>query len=122
MPTYARIENGKVAELLETDGPIEGLFHPSLLWVECSSKVRERWSFADGLFAPPPPADPPPEPSPADIIEAEERATMLPRVVREFMLGYMEANATSAQLAKNPGYTKVKALDDRIKELRARIK
>jgi hypothetical protein len=59
---------------------------------------------------------------PAEIlIEREERATMLPRVVREFMLGFMEANATPAQLARNPGYVKVKELDSHIKALRAKL-
>lgn len=54
----------------------------------------------------------------ASTIAALEREHALPRVIREFMLGFMEANATPAQLAKNPGYVKVKALDERIKELR----
>jgi hypothetical protein len=63
-----------------------------------------------------------PEIPAAALIEREERATMLPRVIREFMLGFMEANATPAQLARNPGYVKVKALDDEIKVLRGKIK
>ena len=54
-------------------------------------------------------------------IDAAERSTMLPRVVREFMLGYFEANATPAQRANNPGYAKVKALDDSIKVLRTKL-
>jgi len=54
-------------------------------------------------------------------IAALEQTTMLPRVTREFMLGFMEANATPAQLAANVGYTKVKALDGQIKALRIKL-
>lgn len=57
--TYARIEGGLVAELLKTNGPIDGLFHPSLTWVKCSSSVKEGWSFSGGVFAAPAPAAPP---------------------------------------------------------------
>ena len=62
-----------------------------------------------------------PEVPPTALIEQAERETMLPRAVREFMLGYFEAYATPAQLAKNPGYAKVKALDDSIKVLRTKL-
>ncbi|MEE5118069.1 DUF4376 domain-containing protein [Pseudomonas alliivorans] len=33
MKTYARIDNGKIFELLETGGDISQMFHPDLLWV-----------------------------------------------------------------------------------------
>ncbi|MDO8932063.1 MAG: hypothetical protein Q7U97_06700 [Rhodocyclaceae bacterium] len=55
-------------------------------------------------------------------IAALETQTMLPRVTREFMLTFMEMNATPAQLAENVGYTKVKALDDQVRGLRAKLK
>ena len=54
-------------------------------------------------------------------IESEERNAMLPRVVREFMLGLTEAQFTPEQLALNTGYTKLKALDDGIKAKRKQI-
>lgn len=36
MKKYARIENNAVVELLETDGDITKMFHPSLHWVDCT--------------------------------------------------------------------------------------
>lgn len=60
MKTYARIQNALVAELLETDGNIVEMFHPSIIWVEISNlnpMPAIGWSYANGLFtAPPPPS------------------------------------------------------------------
>lgn len=75
----------------------------------------------------PEPADPEPAPSAASQIEALEASSGMPRVVRDFMLGSIEAEAakrglTYAQLrAANPGYRKVKELDERIIALRAQL-
>lgn len=70
-------------------------------------------------------------PEPADLpdpkiaiqaqIAALESSTMLPRVTREFMLVYMESQATPAQLAGLPAYVKVKALDTEIAALRSQL-
>ena len=68
------------------------------------------------------PDDPP---SPAAQIDALERLHMLPRPVRDVMLGLMEKEAaavglTPAQLrVANPGYRRVKELDEQIAALRA---
>jgi acyl dehydratase len=73
---------------------------------------------ADELRKPPPiPAS---EQAMAEIT-AMEREQMLPRVTREFMLGFMESTFTPEQLALNLGYTKVKAFDEQIKVLRAQL-
>lgn len=69
-------------------------------------------------------------------IDQRERATMLPRAVREFMLVAIEDKATIAGAAQgltkdqslavltanNPGYRNIKALDDRIAVLRQATK
>lgn len=68
----------------------------------------------------PEPADPPVRDIKAEI-DQMERATMIPRAVREFMLGYMESQFTPEQLAANPGYTKVKAFDAEVATLRSEI-
>ncbi|MDP2018983.1 hypothetical protein [Hydrogenophaga sp.] len=66
-----------------------------------------------------------PGPSPAEQIDALERQYMLPRPVRDVMLGLMEKEAaavglTPAQLRlANPGYRRVKELDEQIAALRA---
>lgn len=68
---------------------------------------------------------PAPEPTPQERIDALERETMLPRPVRDFMLIAMEVEAakqgiTPEQLRlANPGYRKVKELDEQIAALRA---
>lgn len=75
---------------------------------------------ADSLRAKP--AEPVP---PAAQIDALERLHMLPRPVRDVMLGLMEKEAaavglTPAQLRlANPGYRRVKELDEQIAALRS---
>lgn len=54
-------------------------------------------------------------------IEQKERSEMMPRAIREFMLMFMEANATPDKLEGNPGYKKVKAFDTDIKTLRGKL-
>jgi hypothetical protein len=62
---------------------------------------------------------------PKDAIRAQmeelERQQLMPRATREFMLMFMEANATPEILAVNPGYQAVKAFDNEIKVLRAQL-
>lgn len=55
MKTYARIQDGTVAELLRTDMPIAALFHPGLTWVDVSDQpgVAEGWSFNGTRFEKP---------------------------------------------------------------------
>lgn len=52
---WARIKNGTVAEI--TDINPEGRFHPSILWVPCSSDILPGWSY-DGEQCLPPTPDP----------------------------------------------------------------
>lgn len=62
---------------------------------------------------------------PKDAIRARidnlERQQLMPRATREFMLMFMEANATPDILAANPGYQAVKAFDNEIKALGAQL-
>lgn len=83
----------------------------------------------------PEPADPAPTPSAAQQIDALERAAMLPRASREFMLTFMEGKAVemgqaqgltpeqslAALRAGNTGYRRVKELDEQIDVLRAQL-
>lgn len=51
MKTYARIDNGIVAELFSTDGDITEMFHPDLVWVEVPDEaVAVGWTYAAGKF------------------------------------------------------------------------
>ena len=61
MTTFARIENGRVQELIA--GPLEGRFHPDLIatCVPCEPAVMVGWLW-DGVEFTPPPAPPPPPP------------------------------------------------------------
>lgn len=51
-------------------------------------------------------------------LEAEQ---LLPRATREFMLLFMETQFTPEVLELNPGYMAVKAFDNQIKDLRAKL-
>jgi hypothetical protein len=61
-------------------------------------------------------------------IEQEERNTMLPRAVREFILAAMVDKAASLGVDEptlyttNPGYKKLKDFDESIKTLRGKLK
>ncbi|WP_241261927.1 tail fiber assembly protein [Pseudomonas nitroreducens] len=56
MSQYARIFDGKVAELFETDGDITEMFHPDLIWIEIPSglnvSIDWTWSADSGFSAP----------------------------------------------------------------------
>lgn len=56
-----------------------------------------------------------------ETIDRIERENMMPRATREFMLAFMEASFTPAQLTTNIGYQKVKALDDQLRAERAKL-
>jgi hypothetical protein len=62
---------------------------------------------------------------PKDAIKAQiaslEQSQLMPRATREFMLMFMEANATPEILAANFGYQAVKAFDLQIKALRDQL-
>ena len=55
MRTYARIQNGIVAEVLKTDGDITHMFNPALVWIDVSSQadIREGWHFDGTHFTAP---------------------------------------------------------------------
>lgn len=55
MRTYARIDNGIVAELFQTPGSITGMFHPSLIWVDVTATggVTVGWTYDGSSFAAP---------------------------------------------------------------------
>ena len=52
---YARVEQGVVRELLETEQQIEELYHPDLLWMDIGDMqgVCPGWVVGDDGFAPP---------------------------------------------------------------------
>jgi hypothetical protein len=72
MKTYARIEDGLIAELLRTEDDITSLFHPALSWVEVSSQpdIAVGWHFDGTDFTPP---SPPPPAAPGPTIAELQR-------------------------------------------------
>lgn len=59
MKTYARVENSIVVELFDTSGDIFKMFHPDMIWVECSgSKCDVGWEYSGGTFLKPNALDP----------------------------------------------------------------
>jgi hypothetical protein len=65
MPTYARVQGSVVVELLSAPAGIEGMFNPSLSWVEVDPTlgVAPGWLWNGTKFqAPPPQSEPPSTP------------------------------------------------------------
>ena len=65
MKTFARVQDGRVVELLKTEASLTGRFHPALAWFEVSSVlgIAEGWSYDGEQFTPPPPTEPAPSPT-----------------------------------------------------------
>lgn len=59
MKTYARIQNGRVAELLKLGSDPSALYHPSLLWIDVSAmpSVALGWEYDGADFTPPQPGE-----------------------------------------------------------------
>ncbi|MFJ2457071.1 tail fiber assembly protein [Pseudomonas neuropathica] len=56
MRTYARVDDGRVLEIFETDGDITEMVHPNLILVEipAATLVVPGWLYANGVFSEPP--------------------------------------------------------------------
>jgi len=77
MRSYARINAGRVAELLATDQDITRLFHASLRWVEVTGKpVEVGWVMTANGFAAPP-AAPAAAPAPATVAQLQTQLAEL---------------------------------------------
>ena len=57
MPTYARIQDGRVAELVTSSSNIDQMYHPALRWMNVSSVtgIAEGWSYDEVTFLKPAP-------------------------------------------------------------------
>jgi hypothetical protein len=66
---YARIENGVVMEVIETDKDISTLYTPDLVWVSCDDSVDQRQLYVDGKFLPEQIVKPIPTPPPPTLSE-----------------------------------------------------
>lgn len=82
---YARIEGGKVFEVIppitDSEGaviPIQNRFHPDFvaMLVECPEGTQQGYIFNDGQFLPPPP---PTQPTHAELVEQAKAATRIQR-------------------------------------------
>ncbi len=73
MKTYARIENGVIAELLTTASDPAKIFHPLLTWRECITPGAEAgWlATATGFIAPPTPTAQPLQPITLPQLQAD---------------------------------------------------
>jgi hypothetical protein len=64
MLRYARISNGLVVELINSERDIAGLYHQTLHWIDVTNSpaVTEGWAFDGAKFIKPEPAQitPPP--------------------------------------------------------------
>lgn len=73
---YARIIDSVVAEVFETDGDIEKMFHPSLVWTECGNDVQTGWMYDGEGFAQPEPVEPEPY-VPQQVTRAQGKAALV---------------------------------------------
>jgi len=82
--------------------------------------VIQEWLAAGNT---PEPADPEPVPSAQSQIDDLERKDLIPRAVREFMLGSIqkEAQVGGKDPMLLPVYAKLRARDDQIVALRAKL-
>jgi len=66
MNTYARIQNGSVAELFESAADPSTLFNPTLVWEPVTTcGVAVGWVFCNGSFSAPTPVTPTPVATPS---------------------------------------------------------
>lgn len=73
---YCRIADGLVVNRTVFDGPIpQGWAAPGAIWIE-HEEAQIGWSYAEGVFAPPP-APPPGPPSPSDVVAEQRRRLAL---------------------------------------------
>lgn len=84
MTMYARVEQGVVREIVETDQRIEELYHPDLLWVgiQDTPDVRPGWIVWHDGFAPPEPEEIAPGAPPVDVAELVRRVDELREQIR----------------------------------------
>jgi hypothetical protein len=50
MKKYARIDDGIISDIFETDRDISELFHPKMIWAEAPAKSNASvgWNYIDG--------------------------------------------------------------------------
>lgn len=84
MTKYARVEQGAVRELLETDGRIDELYHPDLLWVNVQGMpdVRPGWIVGHDGFVPPEPEQIVASKPPIDVAELVRQVDELREQIR----------------------------------------
>ena len=103
MATKARIENGIVREILTAD-PFPP-FHPSLVWVECESDVREGWTWNGSLFAEP-------------VLSAEE---LNAPIKSEIVALEATQHRVVREATLTGDKTRLQAIEDQIAELRTKL-
>lgn len=106
---YYRAEDGTVFAV-EPDGSQDRAIRPGWVALTVDQVAAQRAAQQD----------------PRAVAQARIRALeldqLLPRAVREFILGYMQERATPEQLALLPAYVKLKEFDDLIAGLRAIVR
>lgn len=103
MTLYARIEEGVVAELLETSADIVTLFPPALVWAPAPAGVQQGWSFDGNIFSAP--VAQPFRPTDGAMAELTARIDRLLDVISGMQSDYITAgdmaNASLCRDAKN---------------------
>lgn len=95
MKKYARIQNGRVMELVETKTNVSDMYHPALRWVDATAitHVAPGWHY-DGVHWTPPA---PPKPAKgASLAELQSRLALLSAQVAELMKAAASSHHQSA--------------------------
>ena len=128
MTHYAKVESGVVRHVLRV--PPETIFRPEAAgeYTPAPEGVQEGWLWDGVEFSPPPNAGPTLQEQVLQTIQQMEREQLMARITRESLLRLAEKEADElAQelgvdpallLAKNKGYTALKAFDNQIAALR----
>ena len=89
MTIYARVEQGVVRELVETNQPIKDLYHPDLIWANIQDipEVSPGWVMTQDGFSPPEPEKVAAGTPTIDIAELVSRVDELREHIRILTLG-----------------------------------
>jgi len=94
----ARIEAGRVVELLDSGGAPFPPFHASLQWVACGAGVKEGDSYAAGVFSA---YVPPPKTTEQSNAEAQAELAQIDAASIRAMREYIAGKADAPQLLKD---------------------
>lgn len=93
---WARIENNVVAEVTDIDPA--GRFHPSMIWVACTTDVQPNWVYDGENFSPPAPLQEVVQ-VPHQVSRAQGKAALIQAGLWQGVLDYVASIEDATQKA-----------------------